>query len=97
MTSLGVMAQLKPDVLDKFDADAAVDDLADALGVNPKTIVSGRDVAVIRQQRAEQQAQQQAMMAQAAQAQTTKDMSQIDTRNLGEVMQQLQGYGGMNG
>ena len=91
------IAQLKPDVLDKFDADAAVDDLADALGVNPKTIVSGRDVAVIRQQRAEQQAQQQAMMAQAANAQTTKDMSQIDTQNLGEVMQQLQGYGGMNG
>ena len=59
--------------------------------------IPGRDVAVIRQQRAEQQAQQQAMMAQAAQAQTTKDMSQIDTRNLGEVMQQLQGYGGMNG
>ena len=97
LNSLGVMAQLKPDVLDKFDADAAVDDLADALGVNPKTIVSGRDVAMIRQQRAEQQAQQQDMMAQAAQAQTTKDMSQIDTQNLGEVMQQLQGYGGMNG
>ena len=37
------------------------------------------------------------MMAQAANAQTTKDMSQIDTQNLGEVMQQLQGYGGMNG
>ena len=88
---------MKPDVLDKFDADAAVDDLADSLGVNPKTIVSGRDVAIIRQQRAEQQAQQQVMAQQAAQAQTAKELSQVDTQNLGEIMQGLQGYGGMNG
>lgn len=97
LNSLGVMAQMKPDVLDKFDADAAVDDLADSLGVNPKTIVSGRDVAIIRKQRAEQQAQQQVMAQQAAQAQTAKELSQVDTQNLGEIMQGLQGYGGMYG
>ena len=97
INSLGTIAQMKPEVLDKFDADAAVDDLADALGVNPKTIVSGRDVAIIRQQRAEQQAQQQAMMQQAEQAQTAKNLSQVDTQTLGEIMQGLQGYGGMNG
>lgn len=97
INSLGAIAQMKPDVLDKFDADAAVDDLADSLGVNPKTIVSGRDVAIIRQQRAEQQAQQQVMAQQAAQAQTAKELSQVDTQNLGEIMQGLQGYGGMNG
>lgn len=97
INSLGAIAQMKPDVLDKFDADAAVDDLADSLGVNPKTIVSGRDVAIIRQQRAEQQAQQQVMAQQAEQAQTAKNLSQVDTQTLGEIMQGLQGYGGMNG
>ena len=97
INSLGAIAQMKPDVLDKFDADAAVDDRADSLGVNPKTIVSGRDVAIIRQQRAEQQAQQQVMAQQAEQAQTAKNLSQVDTQTLGEIMQGLQGYGGMNG
>ena len=97
INSLGAIAQMKPDVLDKFDADAAVDDLADSLGVNPKTIVSGRDVAIIRQQRAEQQAQQQVMAQQAEQAKTAKNLSQVDTQTLGEIMQGLQGYGGMNG
>ena len=95
ISSLGTIAQLKPDVLDKFDADAAVDDLADALGVNPKTIISGQQVALIRQERAQQQAQQQAQMAGAAQMSQMKEASQIDADNLENVMNQVSGYGGL--
>lgn len=55
------VAQLKPEVLDKIDGDRFVDQYADLLGVDPQVIVANEDVALIRQQRA----QQQAMLAQA--------------------------------
>jgi len=61
------LAQLKPDALDKFDADKAVDEYADMLGVRPDLVISDDDVAEIRQQRAEAQ-QQQAQLDQALQA-----------------------------
>lgn len=63
--NLGAVAQLKPDVLDKLDADRWADAYADMLGIDPELIVPGEQVAIIRQQRAETaQAQQQAEMLQ---------------------------------
>ena len=59
--NLGVIAGFKPEILDKFDADYWADYYADALGIDPRLIVPGKQVALIRQQRAEQQAQQQAV------------------------------------
>lgn len=57
-------AAVKPEVLDKFDADEAVDQYFDALGVSPGIVVSDDQVEKIRAQRAQQQAQvQQAEMA----------------------------------
>jgi hypothetical protein len=77
--NLGAVAQFKPDVLDKFDADQWADAYADMLGVDPELIVPGEKVAMIRQQRA--QAQQQA--AQAAQleqsANAAKNLAAADT------------------
>jgi hypothetical protein len=66
--SLGVIAGLKPDVLDKFDADEWADVASDMLGVDPSLIVADDKVQLIRQQRAQQQAalQQSAMVNQAA-------------------------------
>lgn len=65
VNNLGVVAQLKPDVLDKLDADRWADAYADMLGIDPELIVPGEQVAVIRQQRAQaQQAAQQAEMLQ---------------------------------
>lgn len=73
---VGALAQGKPDVLDKLDADQAVDEYAESMGVPPKLVVSDEDVATIRAQRAQQMAQQQAMeMAQPAAA-AAKDLSQ---------------------
>ena len=71
------IAQLKPDVLDKFDGDAWVDIYSDQLGVNPDLINSNDVVAQTRQARA--QAQQQA--AEMAQQQMTAEMG----KTLGQV------------
>lgn len=70
---VGQVAAVKPEVLDKFDADEAVDRYFDALGVDPSIIVPDEDVEKLRAARAEQQAQAQqaemmATMAPAAKA-----------------------------
>lgn len=66
--NIGQIAQFKPEVLDKFDADEWADIYGDVLSVDPKLIVPSDKVALIRQQRAKQQqiAQEQAQMAQGA-------------------------------
>ena len=73
--SLGVIAQMKVDVLDKFDADQWVDAYSDMLGVPPSLITPSDKVALIRQQRA--QAQQQAAQLQAV------EQASAAARNLG--------------
>ena len=49
----------KVEALDKYDADQAIDEWGKATGIPPKLIVSDEDVAIIRQQRAEQEQAQQ--------------------------------------
>lgn len=93
--NLGAVAQIKPDVLDKFDADKWADAYADMLGVDPEFIVPGDQVALIRQQRAERQAQaeQAAMMNQGAD--TMQKLSSADTagqNGLTDVMKAFSGY-----
>lgn len=93
--NLGNVAQFKPDVLDKFDADRWADAYADMLGVDPELIVPGDRVALIRKQRAEaQQAAQQAeMMSQGAD--TAAKLGSIDTSKqtaLGDVTKMFSGY-----
>lgn len=58
--TLGVVAQLKPEALDKLDADSWIDNYADRLGVDPQDVVAGEKLAMIRTQRAKAQAQAQA-------------------------------------
>ena len=69
-TYAGEIAQLNPDVLDKFDADEAVDQYARMLGVPAAIVRSDETVAEMRHRRAEQQAQMQQMAAAAQMAQT---------------------------
>ena len=71
-TYAGEMAQLNPDVLDKFDADEAVDQYARMLGVPAAIVRSDEAVAEMRRSRAEQQAQMQQMAAAAQMAQTAQ-------------------------
>ncbi len=93
--NLGAVAGLKPDVLDKFDADRWADTYADMLGVDPELIVPGDKVALIRQQRAQAaQAQQQAAMMNQG-ADTAAKLGGIDTSKpnaLTDVTRAFSGY-----
>ncbi len=63
---IGMIVQLTGDTapMDTFDADKSIERDADQLGVDPELIVPGEQVALVRQQRAaNQQAAQQAEMA----------------------------------
>jgi len=94
--TVGQMAAIKPEVLDKIDFDQVVDDYGDAYGVNPKIVVPDDAVAALRKQRAA------AMQAQASAAtapqvvESAKTASEIDTANLQDVLTSLQGYSGVS-
>lgn len=95
VASLGAVAQIKPEVLDKFDADRWADSYSDMLALDPELIVPGEQVALIRQQRAEQQqAQQRAeMLGQGADA--AAKLGSVDTSKknaLTDVTQAFSGY-----
>lgn len=92
--NLGVLMQFKPEIGDKFDSDYWVDYYADALGIDPRLIVSSDQVALIRQQRAQAQ-QQQAQMDQMQQlSEMSKNLKgqQPDTATNAEIMNQFAGY-----
>lgn len=95
LSTLGVVYQLKPDVLDKLDTDKLADEYADMLGIDPNLIVPGDRVALVRQQRAEA-AQAQAQMQAAQQVATTaRDLSSANTERpsaLTNVIDMFSGY-----
>jgi len=66
--SIGVIAQLKPEALDKLNGDEMIDEYAEKLGVNPAGIVGGKQLALVREQKAKmvQQAQHNAVLQQGA-------------------------------
>lgn len=90
--TVGGLAQMKPEVLDKIDFDQVVDDLGNAYGVNPKIILPDDQVAMLREQRAQALQAQQAAAAMPAMVDSAKTASEIDTNNLGDVMNGLMGY-----
>jgi len=75
----GLQAAGFQQVADKFDADQAVDEYANALGVPPKLIVPDDQVAAIRQQRAQQQQAAQSMAMVQAGAGAAKDLAAAPT------------------
>jgi hypothetical protein len=103
--NLGAVAQIKPEVLDKFDADAWADSYSDMLGVDPQLIVDEKQVQGVRQARA--QAQQQAAQAaqqeqasatalngaKAAQAASQAKPAPISVGNSYDMLNQVSGYG----
>jgi hypothetical protein len=95
MGFVGQVAQVLPDVLDKINPDEMVDEYADSTGVQPKIILGNDEVAEIRQQRAEQQAQQAAMEQAAAGASAVKDLGLAKTEDtaLGQLTEAVQAGG----
>ena len=90
--NLGMVANFKPDVLDKFDSDKWADAYAEMLGIDPELIVPDKQVAKIRQQRAEAQAQaaQQQQVQQAAD--NMAKLGKNDAGNMQDIMNQFSGY-----
>jgi hypothetical protein len=98
--NLGMVAQMKPDVLDKFDADAWADMYSESLGVDPKMIIGNERVGFIREARAEAARKQEMMESVAQQASAAKDLGSVSTDqpNLAtDMLNQLQGYGSPSG
>lgn len=95
VASLGSVAQFKPDVLDKFDADKWADAYADMLGVDPEFIVPSDKVALVRQQRQEQAAQAQQMQQMQQGADVASTLAGADTASqngLTDVAKMFSGY-----
>ena len=94
--NLGVVAQMKPEVLDKFDADRWADHYADMLGVDPRMIVASDQVAMVRQKRAEAQAAQAQMQMMQQAGGVAKDLGNAptgrDSNMLTDMMNQFSGY-----
>lgn len=86
--SIGTVAQFKPEVLDKIDVDQYADIYGDLLGIDPRIIVASDKVAIIREQRAQKQAQQQQLQNQEQQANIAATAAQANP----DVMQGLTGY-----
>jgi hypothetical protein len=95
--NLGAVAQFKPEVLDKFDADKWADIYSESLGLDPQIIVPADQVQALRQQRAQaQQALQQEQMMQ-QRADTAAKLGSIDTSKpsaLTEVRDATQAFSG---
>ena len=75
MGNIGAVARYKPEVLDRFDADYWVEAYADMLGVDPRMIIPGDKVALIRQGRAQQQAQMQQQQMALQQSSIAKNLA----------------------
>ncbi|WP_375650700.1 portal protein [Bartonella sp. OT172YNZD] len=97
VSSLGMVAQIKPEVMDKFDGDNWVDAYSDMLGVDPRLIVANDQVAMVRQQRAEAQEQQQQLEEEEQKANIAQKLAQSSTGEGGknalmDVINQFSGY-----
>tara|TARA_R110000796_G_scaffold9078_3_gene31206 strand:- start:6528 stop:8189 length:1662 start_codon:yes stop_codon:yes gene_type:complete len=78
--TIGTIAQMKPEVLDKFDADQFADVYSQRLGVDSSVVIADDKVAIIRQQRAEEQAQAQQMAMAQQMAETASKAGGVPTQ-----------------
>ena len=92
----GNLAAVKPDVLDKIDADEAIDVYFDMLGVTPSIVVPDDEVQALRQGRAEaaerqMQAEQMSQVAPAMKqgAEAAKVLSETDAGSVGSMLQKI--------
>ena len=75
---VGEMAGLNPNILDKIDMDQMVDEYGEITGVPPRVIRSDEQVAAIRDEKAQAQAQAAQMEQLQAGASAAKDLSSAD-------------------
>lgn len=90
---LGNLAGMKPDIVDNVDLDFWPQWYADALGVDPRFIVSGKKVAVIREQRAQADQRAAAMEQLQGATQAAKNMGiSMQGQSPEQIMQAFTGY-----
>lgn len=75
--TIGAIANLKPDALDRIDADAVVEEYAGMLGTSPKLLVPRETAIEQRVARAQAQAEQAQAAAMQQQAATMKDAASV--------------------
>jgi hypothetical protein len=99
--TIGVIAQMKPEVLDKFDADYWAESYSEKLGVDPKLIVDDDKVAALRDARNKAQAAQQQAAVMEQQSKTANNLANSPTGGppnaLQDMMNQFSGYGSPSG
>jgi len=74
--TVGQMAAVRPEALDKLNTDEIIDEYSNMLGIAPHLIVANEDVAMIRQDRAAAQAQAEQAAAMPEMANTAKTLSE---------------------
>lgn len=74
----GNIAAVKPEIMDKLDADEGIDQYAEAIGAPTTIVVSAEKVQALRAARAQAQQQQMQMQNSLAAAQGAKTLSETD-------------------
>lgn len=94
--TIRVLAEAAPDAMDKLNVDETIDSYSDMIGVDPRMIVPGNKVALIRKARAQAQAAVQQAETAAMQASAAKDAAtalQASAQNAqADVLGQFAGY-----
>ena len=95
---VGMIGAVKPEAWDTYNTDGAIERYSDKLGIDPDLIVPGRERALIRQARAQQQAMEKNTMLL---AEAAKGMSALGNTPIGgeqptalDAMARLTGIGG---
>jgi hypothetical protein len=95
--AIGAVAQFKPEVLDRLDADQWADSYAEALGIDPRLIVPLDVAQQAREQRAQEAAQAAAAERANLAAETASKLGTVemaDGSNAGQdLINQFSGYG----
>lgn len=95
--NVGMIAQFKPEVLDKIDVDYWADTYSDMLGVDPLLVVPEEKVLMLRQQRAQAQAKAQQAAQIEQQASAAQKLAAVPTQGgasnaASDVISQFSGY-----
>lgn len=87
----GNLVGVLPNIIDNLDGDAAIDEYAEKLKIPPEIVRATAEVAQIRQQRAQQEAQQQSLASGQALASGAKTLSETDVGGGQNALQKMVG------
>lgn len=92
---LGIIGQLKPESVDKLNADELIDNYADVLSIPPQIVMSDEQIQDLRAARAEAQAAKEQSAAMEQQAASINDLASAQTSQpsaLTDAVSMFSGY-----